>query len=123
MAGLTLHFRVAFDTVWGQQLAVTGPSLDLGEGDLARAPKLSCGEEGGKIVWQGQVSIQHASRVHYKYTVLGESGSADEEEAQFRTVLLHESLRDGGDILLRDLWQVLSDHRASGSRVRRGYCW
>ena len=106
MAGLTLHFKVAFDTVWGQQLAVTGPSLDLGEGDLARAPKLSCGQEGGNLVWQGQVSIQHASRVQYSYVVLGESGSADEEEAELRTLLLHESLREGGNVLLRDLWQV-----------------
>lgn len=104
---VTLQFRVAFDTVWGQQVAVTGPGLDLGESDLTRAPRLSCSQEEGAIIWHGQVSAEYASSIEYKYVVVSETGATEEEEPQLRTLMLHESLRDRGLVFLRDSWQVL----------------
>ena len=52
-----LCFKIGYMTVWGQHLAVSGPSAALGEDQLARALPLSCSFEGEELVWQGSISL------------------------------------------------------------------
>ena len=53
----TLSFKVAYLTVWGQHVAVTGPSVALGEDSPDKAVALSCSHEGEVLVWQGSMSL------------------------------------------------------------------
>ena len=55
--GTDVCFRVGYYTVWGQHLAVSGPSDALGGGDAFRAVSLSCLHEGEQLFWQGTVTL------------------------------------------------------------------
>lgn len=55
--GRDVCFKVAYYTVWGQHLAVSGPSDALGGGDAFKALSLSCSHEGDQLVWQGTLTL------------------------------------------------------------------
>ena len=103
---IELRFRIAFDTVWGQDVAVIGPNAQLGENDTARALRLSCSHEEGVLIWQASANLQHASCIEYRYIVVRDSDTVDEEEPQLRSLSLDGGLGHKGLVLLRDQWQV-----------------
>jgi len=77
--GTRITFQVnGFASTWGQQLAVTGSCPELGEWDLARAPRLRFVNDN---LWEGDVDFTRSAGrlVRYRFVVLREGADPQVE--------------------------------------------
>lgn len=70
---MIITFSIGYNTVWGEELFVTGSSSALGNNDIQKALPLSYAGDG---IWQGSIRCNPAEEgpVSYSYFVKGPSG-------------------------------------------------
>ena len=120
---ISVYFRLAYMTVWGQHIRVLGEHRALGDWDAVKAPALACRHVGEELVWEGQVSLPKVTQIAYKFAVVTADQRVEEIERGSRTVHLPSSLHAGAVISLQDEWQVgLAAHRWP-SRVFEHLLW
>ena len=103
---ITVQFRVAYMTVWGQHLVVIGATSELGSWDVSRAPSLNCRHAGEELIWEGQLVIPWHQELQYKYGVVNDKGVVDVTETEPRTVQVPHGLPDAAVVQFFDDWQV-----------------
>lgn len=103
---ITLRLSVPYPTRWGQTVKVVGSGSSLGGGNAALAPALSCRRHGEQLVWAGAVSVARAAAYTYKYVVVGEDGTVEDEEIRERCLELPSGLQPGAVVDVHDEWQV-----------------
>ncbi len=100
-APVVTRVSVPYATKWGQHVR-----LVLGNEPVARASPLDCQHVGEELVWSAELAWPKASHYTYKYVVVNEAGSVEDEETRPRTVQVPGTLRPGATLQLMDEWQV-----------------
>lgn len=102
----TLHFRVAFSTVWGESIAISGSEAALGNWDLSQAIKMTCHHSNDVLVWEARVPVPSLAAYSYKYVLLHEGESGPKLETDIRTVQLPSGLGSADVVDIHDQWKV-----------------
>lgn len=92
---------VPYPTKWGQSVRVVRDGEPVAQGS-----PLECQHVGSALVWTAQLEWAVATRYSYRYVVVNESGTVEDEETQPRTVQLPEGLTSGAVLHFTDEWQV-----------------
>ena len=103
---MTIHFRINFHTVWGQNLYITGSLPELGGGDISRAVPMHCCGGG---FWEKGIRIVSLRErlLSYKYFVKSDDGVSFFEAGAERTLGLNNASKE---LFLLDEWQGNSCH-------------
>jgi 4-alpha-glucanotransferase len=103
---MKLHFKIQYNTVWGQRLLLTGNIPALGNGDYSKALKLGYSHPGS---WSGtiDVSSDELNTLHYQYVVFDENlYRYIPEWGDMRKI--NQDLSDATNILCVDVWNEAS---------------
>ncbi len=100
---MNVIFRIHYQTVWGQQLVITGPTPEIGAGQLDRAFQL---DYLGGGFWGGAIDFPKSLQtLEYKYVLIdNNSGTEKSEWGELRRVDLKDI--KGSSLVLRDAWRV-----------------
>ena len=103
-----------YATRWGQMVRVVGGGAALGDRDMEAAPELACRHIGDRLLWVGEVTVPRSATYSYKYVVVAEGGSVEDEELGDHELQVPAGVAAGALIDVRDEWQV---------RAGRGVGW
>lgn len=67
---VTLHFTVPYNTVWGQNILLTGSGALLGGLQWSRARNMTCHHEKDALVWEATVVLPWKPFYTYKYALV-----------------------------------------------------
>lgn len=102
--GYSVCLSVPYPTRWGQSVrAVMDDEL------VAQGSPLECQHVGSTLVWTAQLAWPASSQYSYRYVVVNESGTVEDQETRPRTVQLPEGLAPGAMLHITDEWQDTSD--------------
>lgn len=103
---MKIHFKIHYNTVWGQRLLLTGNIPALGNGDYNKALSLGYSHTGN---WTGtvEIDVEQFDSVRYQYLIYDENLSRFIPEwGEMRT--LNPSLSEANNILCADEWNEVS---------------
>lgn len=97
----SICLSVPYPTKWGQNLRVV-----CNDQAVAQGSPLECQHVGSSLVWSAQLEWSVATHYRYRYVVVNESGTVEDQETRSRTVQLPEGLTSGALLYFTDEWQV-----------------
>jgi 4-alpha-glucanotransferase len=97
-----ITFQTIYHTKWGQQVVVVGNISQLGENDPAKGLRLQHVSDG---LWSATLSLTNSEEVQYRYAVLDEEGSFQDEEWGLPRYLPKMDHRKG-QIFLQEGWRA-----------------
>lgn len=103
-ATCTVCLSVPYATKWGQSLRAV-----LNDEANDQGSSLECQHVGSVLVWSTTLTWPLASQYSYRYIVVNESGTIEDQEARSRTVQLPKGLESGATLYFSDEWQDTSD--------------
>ncbi|CAG9464665.1 unnamed protein product [Pedinophyceae sp. YPF-701] len=123
---VSVRFRIAYYTEWGQKVKIFGRgSTLLGDGDVQHGCTMTCfhpQDKKDQLVWEALIPCRPGQDLTYKYAVLGGDNRVVHMEQEYRTVNLPDRLRDGDYVELHDRWMAPGQpdailHRAAFAEV------
>ncbi|KAJ8444385.1 hypothetical protein Cgig2_026589 [Carnegiea gigantea] len=107
---VTVTFRIPYHTQWGQSLVVCGSVPLLGSWNVKRGLLLTPLHQGNELIWRGSIEVPSGFECEYIYHVVDdEKNTLRWEMGNKRKLMLPDTVQDGEEVELHDLWQTGSD--------------
>ena len=99
---MKIHFRISYQTKWGQQIFVSGNVPELGNGDLKKALRLNYSDNNH---WEGETNLDQSiiENLGYRYVLYDDTiNSFTEEWGEYRKISTEFKSTD--HLFCIDLW-------------------
>jgi len=107
MKSVTVTFRIPYYTQWGQSLLVCGSVPLLGSWNVKRGILLTPSHQEKELIWRGSIDVPSGFECEYSYYVVDdEKNTLRWEMGNKRRLALPDTVQDGEEVELHDLWQV-----------------
>lgn len=107
---VTVTFRIPYYTQWGQSVVVCGSAPLLGSCNVKRGLLLTPLHQGNELIWRGSIEVPSSFECEYIYYVVDdEKNTLRWEMGNKRKLVLPDTVQDGEEVELYDLWQTGSD--------------
>eukprot|EP00899_Mesostigma_viride_P026609 jgi/Mesvir1/7132/Mv09233-RA.3 len=103
---VTVHFRVKYMTVWGENLMISGPGHLFGSWNVKQGVWMTPLHRGDDLYWQATLSFPLGTNLEYQYVVVDERLKVLKwEGSPARVVTLLNNLKGGDVVNILDTWQ------------------
>lgn len=106
LRSVEVKFVVAYETKWGEAVAVTGSRGLLGAGEVERGVRMKCTHGCHGLLWEACVTVPPRYACDYHYVVVDEQSGAVIRRESGQHQLVVEPGAAGSCIMLSDHFQV-----------------